>query len=64
MGWVLQFVIFEKSCKYLLIIYMKKSQDEIVIFNQKKMHVCHAIVQKLCHAGLTFDWPSETFFDH
>ena len=42
----------EKSCDYLLIIYMKKFQDG----SAEETHVYHAIKEKLHHPGCVLDW--------
>ena len=52
----------EKSCEYLLIIYMKK-------FRAEETHVYHAIREKLrhqllCHPGCALDLKTKDFIGH
>ena len=43
----------EKSCDYILIIYMKNSRQ---LTSAEATHTCHTIMEKLRHpAGLAFD---------
>ena len=59
----------EKSCDYLLLIYMKKFRNG----KTEETHVYHAIREKLRHQLhhpgraldlKTIDWPPVSFFDH
>ena len=61
----------EKSCDYLLIIYMKKFRNG----KTEETHVYHAIRENFtpsiapsnacaCFENKRFDWPSVSFFDH
>ena len=50
----------EKSCDYLLIIYMKKFRNG----KTEEMHVYHAIREKLRHPGRALDLKTKDLIGH
>ena len=50
----------EKSCDYLLIIYVKKSRDGLA----EETHAYHAIRERLRHPGRALDLKAKNLIGH